>query len=99
EAAETLDHERETGAFRAAERQQRRKFFGIGRVASICVESPAERNRLPGISRAHYLSHGNRGGGHVQQQRRPVRRGKRDCQRIGRELWRRDRPSSARTPT
>src|SRR5438093_12677126 len=85
EAAETLDHKRETGAFRAAERQQRRELFRIGRVASVCVESPAERDLLSRIPRAHHLAHGNRGGGHVQQQRRPVRRRKRDRQRIGRD--------------
>src|SRR6266404_8152684 len=47
QAAEALDHERETGAFRTPERQQRREFFRIGRLASLCVKSPAERNVAP----------------------------------------------------
>src|SRR5262249_47559773 len=57
ETAETLDHEGKTGPFCSAERQQRRELPGIGGVASLRVQSPAQRNLAPGIARAHHLPH------------------------------------------
>src|SRR6516162_11482313 len=59
ETAEALDHEGKTGSFCSAERQQRRELSGIGGVASLRVQSPAQRNLAPGIARAHHLPHGD----------------------------------------
>src|SRR3989442_2746787 len=67
ETAQALDHEGKPGALWPAERQQRRELPGVGGVASLRVQSPAERNLAPGIARAHHLSHGDIRRGHVDQ--------------------------------
>src|SRR5262249_48120743 len=85
ETAKALDHEGKTGALWSAERQQRRERPGIGRVASLRVQSPAERNLAPGIARAHHLSHGDSRRGHVHQERRPVLGWEGNGQRIARD--------------
>src|SRR5262245_11980902 len=67
EAAEALDHKGEAGALWSAKRQQRRELPGVGGVASLRVQPPAERNLAPGIARAHHLSHGDIRRGHIDQ--------------------------------
>src|SRR5260370_414677 len=66
ETAEALDHEGKTGPFCSAERQQRRELPGIGGIASLRVQPPAERNLAPGIARAHHLPHGDIRRGHIE---------------------------------
>src|SRR6516225_10471171 len=44
ETAEALDHEGQAGALWPPERQQRRELPGIGGVASLRVQPPAQRN-------------------------------------------------------
>src|SRR5262249_13774679 len=44
ETAEAFDHEGEAGALWSPERQQRRELPGVGGVASLRVQPPAERN-------------------------------------------------------
>src|SRR5262249_59137700 len=67
ETAEAFDHEGEAGALWSPERQQRRELPGVGGVASLRVQPPAERNVAPGIARAHHLSHGDIRRGHIDQ--------------------------------
>src|SRR5262249_20272089 len=85
EAAEAFDHEGKTGALWSAERQQRRERPGIRGVASLRVQSPAERNLAPGIARAHHLAHGDSRRGHAGEERRPVLGREGDRQRIARD--------------
>src|SRR5262249_15230998 len=51
ETAEALDHEGKTGALWSAERQQRRELPGVGGVASLRIQPPAERDVAPRIAR------------------------------------------------
>src|SRR5215469_17453398 len=67
ETAEAFDYEGEAGALWSTERQQRRELPGIGRVASLRVQSPAQGNLAPGIARAHHLPHSDIRRGHVDE--------------------------------
>ncbi len=95
-----LDHERDIGAARAAEGQQRpaQRRLRIGGRLAVGVDRPAWRQRLAAFGIMSQLDESGRARGLVDEERRLLRRAARrrrsgSCNR--RASWRR-RPSSAR---